>query len=84
VKATVGKQPLRHYWGSPLTFITRHVSPQRKEKERKNEGKREDYKFLSKEWGITVWIQNESLRFLGLLSFRLEIERKTWLLKQNR
>ena len=52
-----------------------------KGKGKKNEGKREDYKFLSKVWGITVWIQNESLRFLGLLSFRLEIERKTWLFK---
>ena len=81
MKATVDKQPLRHYWESALTFITRHVSPQRKEKKGQNEGKREDYKFLSKVWGITVWIQNESLRFLGLLSFRLEIERKTWLFK---
>ena len=82
MKATVDKQPcIATLLGSPLTLITRHVSPQRKEKERKNEGKREDYKFLSKVWGITVWIQNESLRFLGLLSFRLEIERKTWLFK---
>ena len=48
-----------------------------KGKRKENEGKREDYKFLPKVWGITVWIQNESLRFLGLLSFRLEIERKT-------
>ena len=63
-----------------------HVdSPQRKEKERKMKGKRKDYKFLSKVRGITVWIQNESLRFPRLLSFRLEIEgKKNAFLKQNR